>query len=450
MTTPDSPDAQIAIYWDFENVHAAMIDALHGPGAWRKTRFHSQEALIEVPAVVDYAASLGSIVVNRAYGNWHRFGRYADAFLTHAVELIQLFPPGANGKNGADIRLACDVAQDLQRLPHITHVVIVGGDSDFIPVAQMCRRLGRVMLGVGVEGSVNRFWATSCSEFKHYRTLLGKTGADSRRVRDSLRVEADASEARALLVRGIQALMSATGEDFVRKAALKPMMLRLESTFDEGSYGFDSFNGFLRDCADLIVVTPGAHDHEIRLAASPRATPTAPASPEPPSRSWQPASPPLAAEYVRTLKQQGSIRLVEPAFRRDVFRSMLSVFERSPGNRISSFDELMDGTLADLASRGITARRSDPNKVRQVLLKFRLFALEAGSDDSPGAIGVQDGMTSVDALEAAYCQGVVGWLLHAIQPPLDIDIAALLLFGADGGPDAVAWVRSAVAEHEVG
>ncbi|WP_332748715.1 hypothetical protein [Hydrogenophaga sp.] len=33
------------------------------------------------------------MAINRAYGNWQYFGRYRDALLQNAVELIQLFPP---------------------------------------------------------------------------------------------------------------------------------------------------------------------------------------------------------------------------------------------------------------------------------------------------------------------------------------------------------------------
>ena len=57
---------------------------------------------------------------------------------------MQLFPT-AGTKNGADIRLSVDVVEELFRLPDITHVVIVAGDSDYIPPAQNVRRLGRTV-----------------------------------------------------------------------------------------------------------------------------------------------------------------------------------------------------------------------------------------------------------------------------------------------------------------
>jgi hypothetical protein len=46
-------------------------------------------------ALVELGASLTLVAINRAYGNWQFFGRYRDTLLQKAVELIQLFPPGA-------------------------------------------------------------------------------------------------------------------------------------------------------------------------------------------------------------------------------------------------------------------------------------------------------------------------------------------------------------------
>ena len=49
-----------------------------------------------------------------------------DGLLQNAVELIQLFPPGA-AKNGADIKLCLDATEDIGRFRHIG-TVNRGGD----------------------------------------------------------------------------------------------------------------------------------------------------------------------------------------------------------------------------------------------------------------------------------------------------------------------------------
>ncbi|MBC7601285.1 MAG: NYN domain-containing protein, partial [Ramlibacter sp.] len=106
--------APVAIYWDFENLHASLCEAKE-PGAYARpdNRFKLQEPLVDVQAIVDFAASFGPIAIDRAYCNWQFFGRYREALLKNAMELVQLFPPGGTAKNGADIRLCLDAMEDI-------------------------------------------------------------------------------------------------------------------------------------------------------------------------------------------------------------------------------------------------------------------------------------------------------------------------------------------------
>ena len=141
-------DASVAIYWDFENVHACVLDELRGDGTYRSGRFKPQEPVVDIDPVVEYAATLGRIVLHRAYCNWQYFGRYRDELQAHAVDLVQLFPLTAS-KNGADIRLALDVAEDLQQQTHVSRMIVVSSDSDFTSLAHRCRRQGRTFIGIG-------------------------------------------------------------------------------------------------------------------------------------------------------------------------------------------------------------------------------------------------------------------------------------------------------------
>lgn len=174
-TPMESPNpASVALYWDFENLHAALCEARQeGSYGKQDNRFRVQEPLVNVHAVVALAASLGPIAVNRAYCNWQYFGRYRDALLHHAMELIQLFPPGGAAKNGADIRLSLDAMEDATRLGHITTVVIVSGDSDFMPLAQKIKASGRQVIGLGARSTTNGHWASSCHAFHYYEDLVG-------------------------------------------------------------------------------------------------------------------------------------------------------------------------------------------------------------------------------------------------------------------------------------
>jgi len=174
------PRPSVALYWDFENLHAALVEAHAGEGAYAKpdARFRVQEPLVDVQAVVALAAGLGPLAINRAYANWQYLGRYRDALLQGAIELVQMFPPGASAKNGADIRLCLDALEDVARLAHVGTVVVVGGDSDFMPLAHKLRAAGVALVGVGARANTNRHWARSCDEFRYYDTLVAGLPAE--------------------------------------------------------------------------------------------------------------------------------------------------------------------------------------------------------------------------------------------------------------------------------
>lgn len=163
----------VALYWDFENLHASLCEE-KDPGSYSRpdNRFKPQEPLVDIQAIVDMAASFGPIAIDRAYCNWQFFGRYRDVLLQNAVELVQLFPPGGTAKNGADIRLGLDAAEDMARFPHIGTLVVVAGDSDFMPLAQKVKAAGRRLVGVGTKQATNRHWARSCHEFRYYEDIV--------------------------------------------------------------------------------------------------------------------------------------------------------------------------------------------------------------------------------------------------------------------------------------
>src|SRR6202035_6189056 len=112
-------DQRVALYWDFENLHAGVLELRYGPDYYATVRNRPQEPLIDIEAIMDFAATYGDVVINRAYNNWQFYSRYRDQLLVHAADLIQLFPKGSHSKNGADIRLALDALDDARDLEHV-------------------------------------------------------------------------------------------------------------------------------------------------------------------------------------------------------------------------------------------------------------------------------------------------------------------------------------------
>ncbi|GCD20133.1 NYN domain-containing protein [Cellulomonas algicola] len=192
---PETTTARVAVYVDFDNIVISRYDQTFRRGDWyrdsaREHRMDARaddpvaqrlaQARVDVGAILDYASSFGSVVVSRAYADWSvpANAAYQRQLVDRAVDLTQLFPVTAGLKNGADIRLAVDVVEDLFRLPDVTHVVVVAGDSDYVALAQRAKRLGRYVVGIGVAGATSRALMAACDEFADYDDLLETSAAD--------------------------------------------------------------------------------------------------------------------------------------------------------------------------------------------------------------------------------------------------------------------------------
>lgn len=258
-------EASVALYWDFENLHASLCEARQ-EGAYSKqdNRFRVQEPLIDIPAVLELAASFGPIAINRAYCNWQYFSRYRDALLQGAVELIQLFPPGGSAKNGADIKLCLDAMEDIGRFGHIGTVIIVSGDSDFMPMAQKIKAAGRTLVGVGARQFTNRHWAKSCHEFRYYENLVD---TEQEPVPTPLQAapSRQADPAAEMLRRAMRLLAETQGDAWVSQPALWQMIKRLDSTFDPREHGYASFPAMLQAFDALAEVKEGESELIVRL-----------------------------------------------------------------------------------------------------------------------------------------------------------------------------------------
>lgn len=295
----------VAIYWDFENLHASLVDQAHGAGSYASAPFRPQERLIDIATIIEFALSVGPIAINRAFANWVSFNRYKTPLLESAIELIQVFPPGANAKNGADIKLCLDVMDDMVRFPHIGTIIVVGGDSDYMPLSYKVKAAGRTLIGIGSLRSTNQHWARSCHEFKFYESLLNPPQAaalvapsapvvapepiapvkaaqekavesngsfsqvEEEELRELLVVAvspaARQQSARDLVSKAMIRLSQTRGERWIQKARVRPFIQRMDPTFNESNFGFRSFSEMITSMSDLVETRKGEFDHELRL-----------------------------------------------------------------------------------------------------------------------------------------------------------------------------------------
>jgi uncharacterized LabA/DUF88 family protein len=283
----ESGATRVAVYLDFDNIVISRYDQVHGRSSFQKDKTKGLDtdrlrlATVDVGAIIDFASSFGTLVLTRAYADWSADinAAYHGQLVGRAVDLVQLFPAAAYGKNGADIRLAVDAVEDMFRLPDLTHVVIVGGDSDYIALAQRCKRLGRYVVGIGVAGASSKSLAAACDEFVTYDALPGiptvaaPAPEPQKRGRrpsgsgpDDEPPPADPqASATGLLERALRIGQEKDDAEWLHNSAVKAQMKRMDPSFSEKSLGFKSFSDFLRSRSDLVDLDETSTTRLVRL-----------------------------------------------------------------------------------------------------------------------------------------------------------------------------------------
>jgi len=282
MTDADAD--RVAVYLDFDNIVISRYDQVNGRSSFQKDKAKGldkhadrlERATVDVGAIIDFASSFGTLVLTRAYADWSAEVNtgYREQLVGRAVDLVQLFPAAAYGKNGADIRLAVDAVEDMFRLPDLTHVVIVAGDSDYIALAQRCKRLGRYVVGVGVAGSSSKALAAACDDFVIYDALPGvpvpEPAPKTRRAKSDDDDEPPPGPdpqpaATALLTRALRIGTEKDDVDWLHNSAVKAQMKRMDPSFSEKSLGFRSFSDFLRSRSDIVELDESSTTRLVRL-----------------------------------------------------------------------------------------------------------------------------------------------------------------------------------------
>lgn len=285
MTEPGN--TRVAVYLDFDNIVISRYDQVNGRNSFQKDRVGGLDAArlkastVDVGAIIDFASSFGTLVLTRAYADWSTDmnADYRGQLVARAVDLVQLFPAAAYGKNGADIRLAVDAVEDMFRLPDLTHVVIVAGDSDYIALAQRCKRLGRYVVGIGVAGSSSRALASACDEFVIYDALPGVPAlepdpAPAKNASTKRRARRDADEpeppdpqvaATGLLTRALQIGLEKDDAEWLHNSQVKAQMKRMDPSFSEKSLGYKSFSDFLRARTDVVELDESSTTRLVKL-----------------------------------------------------------------------------------------------------------------------------------------------------------------------------------------
>lgn len=401
-------DSAVAIYWDFENIHASLYTVKTGQSySSPENRYRQQDPIVNVQAVMDYASTLGDVAINKAYCHWQWFARYQEVLNECALDLVQHFPRGM--KNGADIRLALDVIEDLYNYPHISHVIIVGGDSDYISLSQKVRKSGRVIVGVGVRATTNHFWIKCCNEFKFYNTVVAR----------SVSVSGDEShqdkmddkgliESRGLMLRALRKLVTSRGENQVPVPRLRQMMMRNDPSFDEANFGFCSFREFIEAFSEVVEVFEEGQSSWIRITDDAAAEAGA------------------TIDY-QTILRRGKVRPLSPNWWRDAVREMEAVFNEQPRKSVASFEELEGALGRRMGERELEWDEDRIHKLRGNLYALRQFKL-MGSEGISLFVFDQNG--DVRSLLDRVDEEIIRRLIRFSANPIVPERATYLLHGS--------------------
>lgn len=473
----------VGVYWDFENIHASLFERAHGRDTWRDQRNMKAEWLVDVKAVMSFVASIGTVAINRAYNNWQYFASYRHDFHEHSIDLVQLFPRGM--KNGADIRLVLDVMEDIQFFPHLSHVIVVGGDSDFISLAQKVQKTGRTIIGIGVRETTNQFWVRCCNEFKFYDMLEAApvVRADDR------------TEVRGLLLRALRSARLARGDDLVPKATLKIVMRRLDPSFDETRFGFASFSDFVEAFPDDLEHVRNESGGLVRerlpplgrsqeadaagrlpstdaLAFAPAARSPSPVGavgpriPLPPSREGDRLCRSRTGQAYELILLRGSVQPIPAPWRQRTLVHLQQIMAETPEGRFASVDNIFINLARQLDAVGMEADRPAVDRLRGNLLGLRMLkfhgpngvGLHPRAEEGQLARAVEEEMALRIVQQAALPVDLAGFtevlygsvsaralneaegLLRAIAPeaPVALELASLLEHLGDPQVDAIA------------
>ncbi len=232
--TTSSPQLQLAVFIDFENIALGLRDT--------GTAF-------DVRRVIDRLLEKGKVIVKAAYADWNRFREYTDDLHENGFELIEIPRRATTGKNSADIRLCVDAMDLSWSKEHIDTFVIVSGDSDFFPLVSKLKENGLHVIGLGMKASTSPLLANGCDEFIYYEDLAGTDGKAA-----PAKAPREKEEGFRLIADTVHALQR-EGFEIIQASLVKDTLKRKRPAFSEAALGYSSFSALLEDARAAGIIT---------------------------------------------------------------------------------------------------------------------------------------------------------------------------------------------------
>ncbi|MEM9259288.1 MAG: NYN domain-containing protein, partial [Bacteroidota bacterium] len=382
----------------------------------RKLGEGDQPEAVDVRGILDYVQEQGEISLNEAYGNWQWMSSYGNSMRQNEVRLVQLFPEGRSNQNNAHLEMTATVEKLLEQDTPDTFLII-GGNANFVPLAEKIIAAGKQLIGLGAPGVTDPEWAEICSSFVQYTEV-------ARPLQDERNTFKSVEESHPLLIQTMISLSAQYGEEWIQQVRIKPALARFDPEFREKDYGYPSFGLYLSDQTDILERRhfKDEQEPEYRLREDLELTEEQKANFERATDKQD-----QAPYYLRVAAQQG-VRMPRPDIMWigvDIYASFLI-----EDNHFPNFATLDDECLHQLQVDVPEASLTDAKKIRQVLFKCYIFR---PSED--GSIGFHNSVQSLEDVENRYFSLMLARIGNNIKGPLDFEALSRALTDSEESAD---------------
>lgn len=154
---------KIAAFLDFENLAIS---------AGKKKVGGSDKLNLE--ALISYMSCFGEIVQIQAFGDFRnpRLNNYNQKFKDLGIQKVHRHAETAARKAPTDVNMAVQVVRKLYTDPSIDVYFVCSSDSDFLPVLNEVKRIGKIAGVVGFNYNISRQLKLAASLYFSYEDLM--------------------------------------------------------------------------------------------------------------------------------------------------------------------------------------------------------------------------------------------------------------------------------------
>ena len=256
----------IAVFVDFENLALGVRDM--------------KGADFTIELILKRLLEKGRIVYKRAYCDWSNYRTQVREFHTQGVEMVDIPRSKMSGKNSADIHMVVDALDLCYSKNHIDVFALLTGDSDFSPLVSKLKENNKRVLGCGIKNSTSKLLIGNCDEFIYYDDLVRvaekpRKKAARRKPKGAAKDDAAASvdDKKQEGVDEVMEIVRSLSLEYdpLWGSMVKQTIRRVNPSFNESYFGFQSFAELLKQAEDLSYIVldydENRGNYKVRLRA---------------------------------------------------------------------------------------------------------------------------------------------------------------------------------------